>query len=238
MRQAAGHIMLAVAIAGAAIAGAVAGPFEDAAAAYERGDYETALHIVQPLANQGNARAQYNLGIMYLNGTGVPQDPAEAAGWFRKAATQGNAGAQYNLGVMYLQGQGVAQDRTEAAAWVRKAADQGYAIAQYNLGLMHLNGHGVPQDEAQAANLYVKAANQGFAPAQGSLGLLYATGHGVKQDAVEAHKWFSLAARGTVPGRARDGWLQNLDQVAKTMTPEQIAEATRRAQTWKPADKH
>jgi uncharacterized protein len=238
MGEAMDRIVLAAAMMAAAITCAVAGPFEDATSAYERGDYETALRIVQPLARQGNARAQYNLGTMYLIGTGVAQDNAEAVNWFRKAAAQGNAGAQYNLGGMYLNGQGVPPDQAEAARWYRKAADQGYANAQYNLGLMHFNGHGVPQDPALAASLYTKAANQGHSPAQGSLGLLYATGRGVPQDAVEAHKWFTLAARGTVASRAQDVWLKNLEMIAKTMTAEQIVAAAKLEQEWKPADKH
>jgi TPR repeat protein len=100
-------------------------------------------------AEQGNARAQFNLGLMYATGQGVPQDYVEAARWFRKAAGQGNASAQYNLGVMYY-GRGVPQNYAEAARWYRKAADQGNASAQYNLGVMYYYGRGVPLDYVQA----------------------------------------------------------------------------------------
>ena len=78
--------------------------------------------------------AQYNLGIMYYNGQGVPQDYAEAVKWYRLAADQGDAYAQYNLGVMYDNGEGVPQDYKEAVKWYRLAAEQGHAKAQYNLG--------------------------------------------------------------------------------------------------------
>jgi len=206
----------------------------EATAAYERGDYDSALKILRPLADQGNARAQYNLGVMALNGTGVAQNDAEAATWFRNAAAQGNAAAQYNLGKMYLSGQGVPRDNAEAAGWYRKAAEQGHANAQYNLGLMHMNGQGVAEDAAQAAGWYVKAADQGFGPAQGSLGLLYATGRGIAQNSVEAYKWFTLASQRVPPGRQRDVWINNRDTVAKTLTAEQIAEADRLAHAWKP----
>ncbi|MDA0740161.1 MAG: tetratricopeptide repeat protein, partial [Nitrospirae bacterium] len=81
--------------------------------AYERGDYETALKEWRPLADQGNATAQLNLGFMYDNGQGVPQDDQEAVKWFRRAAEQGDADAQYNLGLMYRTGQGVPQDDAE-----------------------------------------------------------------------------------------------------------------------------
>ena len=86
-------------------------------------------------AEQGDAEAQFNLGIMYHNGQGVPQDHAEAARWYRKAAEQGDADAQFNLGLMYHNGQGVPQDHAEAARWSRKAAEQGHAGAQFNLGV-------------------------------------------------------------------------------------------------------
>jgi TPR repeat protein len=89
------------------------------------------------LAEQGVATAQYNLGVMYADGDGVPENGAEAVKWFRKAADQGDADAQYNLGVMYADGDGVPENGAEAVKWFRKAAAQGDADAQYNLGVMH-----------------------------------------------------------------------------------------------------
>jgi TPR repeat protein len=71
-----------------------AGPFKDGEAAYQSGDYETAVRLWRPLADRGDAGAQSNLGEMYANGRGVPQDYAQAVVWFRKAADQGDAGAQ------------------------------------------------------------------------------------------------------------------------------------------------
>ena len=85
-------------------------------------------------AQAGDASAQNNLGVMYEDGTGVPQDDTQAVAWYRKAADQGDASAQYNLGLMYANGTGVPQDDTQAVAWTRKAADQGNASAQANLG--------------------------------------------------------------------------------------------------------
>jgi TPR repeat protein len=86
---------------------AFGGEFEDAVAAYERGDYATAYRLFKPMAEQGHAEAQYNLGGMYAEGRGVPQDYGKAVKWFRKAAEQGHAEAQYNLGGMYFGGRGV-----------------------------------------------------------------------------------------------------------------------------------
>ena len=105
--------------------------------AFEAGDYATALQEWRPLAEQGDADAQYFLGVMYKNGQGVPQDYAESVKWYRLAAEQGDADAQYNLGVTYKNGEGVPQDYAEAIKWYRLAADQGDADAQYNLGVMY-----------------------------------------------------------------------------------------------------
>ncbi len=115
-----GGVVLAAMISG----GAVAGPLEEAWAAYERGDFATALHLWRPLAAQGNAFAQSNLGFMYDSGQGVPQDQGEAVKWYRLAAEQGNARAQSNLGSMYASGEGVPQDYVQAYLWANLAASR------------------------------------------------------------------------------------------------------------------
>ena len=84
--------------------------FQKGLAAAKRGDYATALKEWRPLAEQGRAAAQYNLGQMYRRGEGVSQSYTEAVKWYRKAAVQGLALAQTNLGQMYRQGQGVSKD--------------------------------------------------------------------------------------------------------------------------------
>jgi TPR repeat protein len=87
---------------------------------------------------------------MYLNGDGVPQDYAQAAAWFRKAAKQGIATAQNDLGTLYDHGQGMSQDHVQAAIWYRQAAEQNLAEAQYNLGVLYKHGWGLPQDYEKA----------------------------------------------------------------------------------------
>ncbi|GHT42616.1 hypothetical protein FACS189443_5830 [Planctomycetales bacterium] len=121
---------------------------------------------LRKLAEQGDARVQCRLGLMYFQGEGVKQDYAEAEKWYRKAAEQGHATVQYSLGVLYFQGEGVKQDYAEAAKWFRKAAEQGDADAQRILGLMYFKGEGVKQDYAEAAKWFRKAAKQGNADAQ------------------------------------------------------------------------
>ncbi len=97
--------------------------------AYHAGDYQTALKEFRPLADQGDAAAQNNLGYMYELGKGVSQDYQEALRWYRLAAEQGDPPAQRNLSYMYYHGQGVPQDYVQAYMWVTLAAAQGYAKA-------------------------------------------------------------------------------------------------------------
>ena len=92
-------------------AAVAAGPFEDAAAAYGRGDYATALRLFRPLAKQGLIVAQYNLGLMYIKGEGVPKNYPEALKCSRLAAEQGYAQAQYNLGLMYDNGRALPKNK-------------------------------------------------------------------------------------------------------------------------------
>ena len=75
----------------------------------DRQSAEKIVHMLEEAADQGHAKAQYNLGLMYYEGQGVAQDYSAAMKWFRMAADQENAKAQYSLGLMYHQGQGVAQ---------------------------------------------------------------------------------------------------------------------------------
>ena len=112
-------------------------------------------------AAQGDAAAQYNLGVMYDNGEGVAEDDIKAVAWYQKAADQGYAGAQTNLGWMYVKGKGVTKDAVKAVAWYQKAAAQGDADAQLNLGWMYEKGKGVTKDTVKAVAWYQKAAAQG-----------------------------------------------------------------------------
>lgn len=148
---------------------------------------------------------QFNLGLKYEKGQGVPKNEAEAARWYRKAADQGHAGAQDNLGIMYATGQGVVKDDAEAVRWYRKAADQGDAVGQNNLGVMYDNGLGIPKDEAEAIRWYRKAADQGEANGQFNLGNKYYQGIVVPKDMAEAVRWFRKAA-----DQGHDGAQHNL----------------------------
>lgn len=114
----------ALAMALASALPATAQTFEEALAAYERGDYDAAYRGFRSLAEQGDAIAQNNLGVMYGTGEGVPQDYAEAVKWYRRAAEQGDANAQGNLGFMYVNGRGVPQDYVRAHMWSNLAVSR------------------------------------------------------------------------------------------------------------------
>jgi len=101
-----------------------------------------------PLAEQGDADAQFHLGVMYESGQSVLRNDADAIKWYRQAAEQDDAVAQFNLGIMYAKGG--APNYAEAAPWYRLAADHGLGGAQFNLGMMYAEGQGVSHDDVQA----------------------------------------------------------------------------------------
>src|SRR5262252_1561053 len=208
--------------------------FEEGLQAYKNGDYATAAREWLPLAQQGDARAQFLLGALCAQGHGVPQDYGAAAQWFRRAAEQGHAAAQFNLGVWYHEGRGVPHDSGQAAVWFRQAAQQGFARAQYNLGVLYVHGDGVPRDARQAAQWFRRAADQEDPIAQYTLGLLYAEGTGVPLDRGEAYVWFTLAAARLPPGAAHYQAVHNRDRVATHLSPAQLRTAQGRVHAWQP----
>jgi TPR repeat protein len=152
-------LVLAVGVL-ALTAPAAAGPLEDGQAAADRGDYAAAFRLWLPLARAGDMAAQYQVGLIYADGRGVPQDRAVAAGWYRRAAAQGFAMAEDALGDMAYDGMDRHQDYGVAAQWYRMAADQGYDLSETQLGLMYDQGFGVPQDNVQAYKWFTLRISQ------------------------------------------------------------------------------
>ena len=136
-------------------AGLLAAParadFERGYQAYERGDFAAAIMAWRPLADTGDTRAMYNLGVIYDQGKGVERDPAMAVVLWRAAAEKGYAPAQHNLAQALIGGDGVVDRYDEALAWLRKAADQGLARSSYTLGKMYADGLGVKADQSEFA---------------------------------------------------------------------------------------
>ena len=180
---------------------------------------QTAL---QRAAEQGDAKAQFNLGLIYAEGKGVSKNNAEAVRWFRQAAEQGNAEAQVKLGVAYARGIEVPKNDAEAAKWYRRAAVAGNAEAQFNLGSMYAKGDGVPEDDAEAVRWFRQAAEQGDVRAQSALGEMYVAGEGVPVDDAEALRWFRRAGE---QGDANTQTMLGIMYYAGVGAPQDTAEA-------------
>lgn len=118
------------------------------------------IRSLTALAEKGDVRAQFKLGVMYDDGVGVGENNREAVKWFSRAARQEHHIAQYSLGWMYAEGDGVLEDDKEAVKWFLKAAEKGYYKAQYNLGVMYTKGEGVLENDIDAwAWLSIAATN-------------------------------------------------------------------------------
>lgn len=149
-------------------------------------------------AEAGNAKAQNEVGILYLYGRGVPQSDEEARELFEKSADQNYAPAQSNLSYMIIwdtDSDEAHDERTEQAAiLLRKAADQDDTYAQACLAYMYDHGQGVTVDTDAAIELYQKAGEKGEVNALSNLGWLYEHGRGVPVDMGVAMKWYQKAA--------------------------------------------
>ncbi len=177
-------------------ASATAPSFQEAEAAYDRGDYEAALGGFLALAEVGHADSQFWLGHMYEHGDGVDVDPAAAVQWYLRAARRQHAEAQFRLGGLYLNGQGVRADASEALTWYRRSAEQGHVDAQYMLGILHLQGEAVEGDIETAVGWLIEAADNLDADAAALLGSIYLHGDGVPEDPEQAYLFLSMAEQG------------------------------------------
>lgn len=159
-----------------------AATMEDARAALAKRDYATAMGILVPLATEGNAEAQYQLGVIYGRGNAAAkEDDVAAAKWYRMAAEQGHEGAQARTALMYAYACGVARDDAEAAKWFKRSADNGAEGSMFHLGRMYLAGRGVPKDVAEATRLWKRSSELGYARAQYFYALISQPGDGVKK---------------------------------------------------------
>ena len=235
-RQAVGHkgarhigdrlIVLAAAVMLAA--SPAAADFESGWQAYQRGDFAAALAEWKPLAGSGDARAQYNLGVLFDQGKGVAQDRARAVAWWTKAAAQGMAAAQHNLANSMIAGDGVEQDYAAAIGWLKQAAAQGLGRSKYTLGKMYSYGLGVEAnvDEAfrliiaAALNWFRRAAAAGYAKAQANLGERYMRGDGIGKDPLQALMWTTLAAN-----QGLERAIKFRQTLLETVSPEVVAAA-------------
>lgn len=123
-------------------------------------------------ALQGDKRAMYNIGNMYLKGQGTDVNPKEAFGWFLKAANAGHKKSEYKVGSLYLRGQGISKNARKAFSWISKAANKGYGPAQYQIGRLYQTGAGVSRDLNKSLSWYRKANDSGYNPAGKAIDLV------------------------------------------------------------------
>lgn len=172
-------------------------------AAFARRDWRTAIRELQPLADHGNARAQYLMGGIALQGASPGQaDEAGAMNWYRKAAAQGLAEAQRDLAFLLLSDK---PPRTaEAIAFYRQAAERGDAESAYELGSLYDRGQGVRPDAAQRNAWWRKAADLNYAPALLALAEMARAGDGMPKSEQAAVDYYRRAAeRGSGPAAAQ-----------------------------------
>lgn len=201
---------------------------EPGRAAFAAGDYAGAMAVWLPLAENGDAHAQFNIGLLYDEGLGTVASPDDARKWWRMAATQGLVEADHNLALLEidLASQDPAKGDLDAALLhLRRAADANHLRAKYTLGKLHELGLGVPQDPTASAEYIRLAAEGGLARAQYNMGKRFRDGAGVDQNDAKAAEWFRRAALAGHPGgqdhfarRLKDGTGVAVDPVqAMTM---------------------
>jgi localization factor PodJL len=162
-------------------------------------------------------------------GRGTPQNLAEAAVWFGRAAKQGLVPAQFRLGGLYEKGLGVKKNLELARRLYTSAAEAGNAKAMHNLAVLYAEGMDGKPDYQTAAKWFRKAANGGVIDSQYNLAILYARGIGVETNMAEAYKWLTLAAR-----EGDKEAIKKRDDVGARLDPTSLASAKTSAQDWTP----
>jgi TPR repeat protein len=201
--------------------------FQKGLDAAKNGDFATALTERTALAKKGDAKSQYNVGLMYEDGRGVRPDRKAAMKWYMLAAEQGLAEAHNNLGMMYEEGRTVPRDYEAALKWYTYAAHEGIAEAQDNLGFLYASGRGTSQNFQKAVEWYKLSALQGYGEAQYKLGASYKSGQGVSKDNARAHMWFQI---GEFNGNNEAKKHRII--IEREMTPGEINTARKLAKEW------
>ena len=175
---------------------------------YQLKKYSEAAAVMRPLADNGDGRAAFALGLMEARGNLGQPDYVKARSWWEKASAAGHPEAEYNLGLVYYRGvheggdgrDPARRDFVSAIKWWEKAAEHGHGGAMYSLAGMARTGEGQPKDPAKAAYWYRRASEVGHPEAQYQLAGLYLSGNGVEKNQAEAQKWMKKAADVGHPG--------------------------------------
>lgn len=168
-------------------------------------DRAAEIERLKPVAEKGEAAAQYQLGLLYAEG----KNPAEAAHYYKLAAEQNHHEAQARLALLNCNGTGVPKNAGECVRLLKLAAEAGVTLAEVNLASRYLTGDGVSTNHHEAARLAGKAADKDDPTGQFLLGVCYETGVGVGQSRNEAARLYRLSAAkgngGAQKGLARLG---------------------------------
>ena len=183
-------------------------------------DFAAAHAIYLSLANQNDAKACYNLGLMYQDGDGVAKNLDEAVKWYTKSANLGYKEAQYTLGALVFQRQIQTISYSQAVTYYEQAAQQGHVKSQLNLGMLYFRGDVIAQDLSAAVQWLSLAASNNNSEAQGYMAQLYQQGAGVEQDTVKAAMWLMLAMQNE-DKRFINRHTKMLNYVSAQMTEEQ-----------------
>jgi localization factor PodJL len=180
---------------------------------------------LEQAASAGEPAATYELGLQRL----ASGDTNLGVNLIRRSANQGFPAAQYRLAKLHEKGEGVAREVGEARKWTERSAVSGNRKAMHDLGVFYANGEGVAASMPTAAEWFRKAAELGLADSQFNMGELYEKGLGVTANRGEAFYWFRIAARnGDQDAAAR------AEQISRTLSPEDLARQTRRADAFRP----
>jgi localization factor PodJL len=180
-------------------------------------------------ATNGQANAQYEMGVRLSEGRGMAQDNQAAQQWLDKAARQNLAPAQYRLAAMLERGLGGPKDLKRAQELYTRAATQGHVRAMHNLGVLSAEGVDGKPDYATAVSWFRKAADFGLRDSQYNLAILYARGMGVDKNLPVSWAWFTAAA---AQGDADSA--QKREDIAARLTPNQMAAARTMVEAYRP----
>ncbi len=202
-------------------------------------NYVELYRSLKPKAEQGDAKAQFEIAKLYRTGQGAAQNIQTALYWYRKAAANGVIQAQYELGLIFDKGEGVRPDPVRAVRWYQLAYRQGrMREAALAMGMMFYRGRGVLKDVSEAIAWFRRAANLGHHCAQFFMGGVYEEGWAVNRDPVEAYKWYTVA----IPGRDMCLKMERTydpiaarERLAKRMTEFDIKKGEERAAAWRPS---
>jgi hypothetical protein len=217
--------------AGSVAAESVLGSLYQAGSSAVTKDSAEAFKWFKKAAEQGDAEAQFGLGVMYANGNGTPQNYAMAVRWFLKSAAQGNTAPNFYLGLLYENGMGVTRNYAEAVKWYAKAAGVPELVGlKFDLATGGGKEIRPPEGNAQVIRDFSMSPDLAQSDAAYNLGMMSLNGHGVPINPVEAYKWFVVA---DAHGNHMAGY--NMRILARSMSQKQIFDALALAASWEAA---